>query len=274
VIGIRQVAGAVLRRLDQVGEHLSVARDRRRGVRIVGRNPTAALVENGKRMSHGTSRRVRVVDPRTRSAGAQSRQIDGADQNSIDVVVIVRVLQIVGDPHGLVGGGGVGRSRARRTLPQARLRIVRIVIISVGVGWNHRVQIVFEGKPAECGRSRGDVLDIADRHAHVVMTVAWCSNSLLHDPQVVHVVVQELGIWREGSRAVWSIAGVVAVLAPGPGIGLGVCATEESYRLIRIGAAFVPALVGAIDVLAIFKCSDSNRYIRRGRWVLHLHSRA
>src|SRR5271155_1356130 len=110
MIGVRQVAGLVLRRFDHVGEHFSVRRYRRSGVGVVGRDPTAALGVRSEWVSHSAGRGMGVVDVRTGGAGAQAGQIDGADQDSVNVVSGVGILQIVGDPQGLIIGRGIGRS--------------------------------------------------------------------------------------------------------------------------------------------------------------------
>ena len=118
VARIGPITYAVFGRLDQVGEHFSVRGNRRSGVGVVCGYPAAALIECGQRMGNGACGCFGIIHPRTRSAGTKTRQVDHAEQDSVDVAAVIYVLQIVGDPHGLVLGRGVRRSRGGGRLPQ------------------------------------------------------------------------------------------------------------------------------------------------------------
>src|SRR5579872_1485851 len=63
VIRICQVRSAVFGRLNHVGKHFSVGGNWRSRVRIVGRNPTTALVIGGQRVSDSAGRCLRIIDP-------------------------------------------------------------------------------------------------------------------------------------------------------------------------------------------------------------------
>src|SRR6266849_6418889 len=91
------------------------------------------------------------------------------------------------------------------------------------------------------------------------MTVDFRRDSLLQNPDVVNVVMQHLRIG--------SVPAVVDVLAPWPGIGLWRSIAEETYRLIGIGTALEPALVGIVHMLAIFNGSHGDRDIWRSRCI-------
>ncbi len=149
-----------------------------------------------------------------------------------------------------------------RSLPQTHLRIVGIVEIPVRVQGDDGVQIELESEPAE--RRIRNVFHVADGDAHVVVSAACCRDALLHNPQVVDIVVHDLGVRSERGRAMRSVSAVIAVLAPRAGIRLRRCAAKKVYGLVCIGSVLVPALVATVHVLAILAQAHCDRHIGCG----------
>src|SRR5438046_7638725 len=116
---------------------------------------------------------------------------------------------------------------------------------------NNNTKFLHTDEPTKLGRYRCKLLYVADDNAHVLMTVDFRRDSLLQNPDVVNVVMQHLRVGSECGGTVGSVPAVVAVLAPRTRIGLWRSIAEETYRLIGIGTALEPALVGIVHMLAI-----------------------